>query len=214
MQQNGNGNQSVYLAYVNQEMAQVLNGLIGQEALNLVAMLQTGEHIPGYNAPQQDVAIGLLQWEKHLEDSFQNDDSTVTEKEAVIMARRGQGKFKESVSRFEKQCRITKVNRIEHLIASHIKPWRDCDDHRERLDGTNGLLLTPSIDHLFDRGYISFENNGELLISPRSDKFSLFRMGIETKKVVNVGSFNDDQKNYLNYHRDSVFLQSRVEIRE
>lgn len=146
----------------------------------------------------------------HLTESIQNDDSILTEKEAIIMARRGQGKFKESVCRYEQKCRITEVNRIEHLTASHIKLWRDCDDHKERLDGSNGLLLTPSIDHLFDRGYISFENNGELLISPKSDKLSLFRMGIETKKVVNVGLFNQDQKSYLDYHRESVFLRSRV----
>jgi hypothetical protein len=26
--------------------------------------------------------------------------------------------------------------------------------------------LTPSIDHLFDRGFIGFEDNGRLIISP------------------------------------------------
>ena len=38
-----------------------------------------------------------------------------------------------------------------HLIASHCKPWRDSTNEK-RLNGENGLLLTPSIDHLFDRG--------------------------------------------------------------
>jgi hypothetical protein len=64
------------------------------------------------------------------------------------------------VSRIEHACRITGVNRPEHLIASHCKPWRDCESHDERLDGENGLLLTPTVDHLFDRGFISFENDG------------------------------------------------------
>jgi len=213
IQKNGNGNQSVYLAYVNHAMAEILNSLIGQEAQKLAGFSQIGEEISEYG-PQKDVAIGLLQWEDHLADSIQNDESLITEKEAIIMARRGQGKFKESVCRYERKCRITEVDRIEHLIASHIKPWRDCDDHQERLDGTNGLLLTPTIDHLFDRGYISFENNGELLVSPRSERLSLNRMGIKTDKVINVGAFNQDQKNYLDYHRDSVFLQSRIEIRD
>jgi len=41
-------------------------------------------------------------------------------------------------------CRITGVNREEHLRASHCKPWRDAINE-ERLDGENGLLLTPSM---------------------------------------------------------------------
>jgi len=49
------------------------------------------------------------------------------------------------------------VDRPEHLRASHCKPWCDCESNEERLNGENGLLLTPSIDHLFDRGFISFE---------------------------------------------------------
>jgi predicted restriction endonuclease len=110
----------------------------------------------------------------------------------------------------ESWCRITKVDRIEHLRASHIKPWRDCDDNVERLVGSNGLLLTPSIDHLFDRGFISFEDNGSLLISPAAHLLSLRKMGIETDKSFNVGSFNGDQKHFLNYHREAVFLEARV----
>ena len=43
-----------------------------------------------------------------------------------------------------------------HLVASLCKPWRD-STNEERLEAENGLLLTPSIDHLFDRGFIGFE---------------------------------------------------------
>ena len=49
----------------------------------------------------------------------------------------------------EERCRITHVNNPVHLVASHCKPWRD-SNNQERLNGDNGLLLTPSIDHLFD----------------------------------------------------------------
>jgi putative restriction endonuclease len=59
----------------------------------------------------------------------------------------------------ERCCRITGVNNLAHLRASHCKPWRD-SNNEERLHGENGLLLTPTIDHLFDRGFISFENAG------------------------------------------------------
>jgi len=82
------------------------------------------------------------------------------EEQALIKARRGQGLFRQKVAHIERFCRVTRVDRPEHLIASHIKPWRE-SDNRERLFEGNGLLLTPTIDHLFDRGFISFENNGE-----------------------------------------------------
>lgn len=37
-------------------------------------------------------------------------------------------------------------------VASHTKPWRD-STNEQRLDGENELLLTPTIDHLFDKGF-------------------------------------------------------------
>ncbi|WP_216840954.1 HNH endonuclease signature motif containing protein [Acidobacterium sp. S8] len=59
--------------------------------------------------------------------------------------------------RIERFCRVTKVENPLHLRASHCKPWRDLSNE-ERLNGENGLLLTPTIDHLSDRGFISFED--------------------------------------------------------
>jgi hypothetical protein len=78
----------------------------------------------------------------------------------------------------------------------------------ERLDRENGFLLTPSIDHLYDRGYISFESNGELLISPVAHIDSLDRMGVPVSSGTNVGSFSVGQKRYLEFHRESVFLRA------
>jgi len=63
---------------------------------------------------------------------------------------------------------------------------------------------------LFDRGFISFENNGELIISEVTHKDSIRRMGINPDKIIHVGQFNPDQKAYLDYHKDHVFLQARV----
>ncbi len=96
----------------------------------------------------------------------------------------------------------------EHLIASHVKPWRD-SKNEERLDGENGLLLTPTVDHLFDKGFISFENNGELIISPVTDSVSLRRMGIDDHSPVNVGTFSEGQRRYLEFHRENVLRMSR-----
>jgi hypothetical protein len=102
------------------------------------------------------------------------------------------------------------VNQIEHLRASHCKPWRDANND-ERLDGENGLLLTPDVDHLFDRGFISFEDNGTLLVSPVVHREALHRMGLDEELLRrNVGGFSEGQRSYLAFHRDSVFLEARV----
>ncbi len=147
-------------------------------------------------------------WERTLERQVTNDSSIrETERQALIRARNGQGLFRDRVSKIETKCRVTGVENPVHLVASHCKPWRD-SNNEERLDGENGLLLTPSIDHLFDRGFIGFEDNGKLIISPVAHKPSLQRMGIEVAKVVNVGGFTSGQKQFLDFHRNAVLLQS------
>ena len=153
------------------------------------------------------VADDLDVWERRLEEKVQSDTSVrETDREAIIRARCGQGIFKERVSRIERRCRITGVENLTHLIASHCKPWRD-SSNEERLNGENGLLLTPSIDHLFDRGFIGFESSGELIISPVAHRPSLQRMGIATEQIVNVGAFTEGQKHFLDFHRNSVLLR-------
>jgi hypothetical protein len=200
LQPNGNGLQSVYLTELPKPLAEVLMGLIGQEVAVLSLTAQTVKPVP---------ADDLDYWEHKLELDIVGDSSVrETERLAIIRARVGQGLFKERVSMIETKCRITGVENPVHLVASHCKPWRD-SSNEERLDGENGLLLTPSIDHLFDRGFIGFENNGKLIISPVAHRPSLVRMGVETEQIVNVGGFSSGQKQFLDFHRNSVFLESR-----
>jgi hypothetical protein len=65
------------------------------------------------------------------------------------------------------------------------------------------------MDHLFDRGFIGFENDGNLLISPVAHTESLQKMGLSLHVPVNVGTFSHGQKVYLEYHRESVLLRSK-----
>jgi putative restriction endonuclease len=199
LQRNGNGLQSVYLTELPSSLAQALIGLIGREVSTLAVAARDVKPIP---------ADDLEMWEQTLERQATNDSSIrETERQALIRARNGQGLFRDRVSKIETKCRITGVENPVHLVASHCKPWRD-STNEERLNGDNGLLLTPSIDHLFDRGFIGFEDNGKLIISPVAHKPSLQRMGIETCKVVNVGGFTSGQKQFLEFHRNAVLLQS------
>ena len=200
LQPNGNGIQSVYLTELPPPFAEVLAGLIGAEAQSLIGGLVVG-------APMQ-TNDDLDYWEHRLEAAVETDTSLPpTDREAIIRSRRGQGLFKQRVMEIENHCRITLVSNPVHLVASHCKPWRD-SNNQERLSGDNGLLLTPSIDHLFDRGFIGFEDNGELIISPVAHRPSLDRMGIDTTGTVNVGRFSSGQKSFLDFHRKMVLLKA------
>lgn len=206
LQSNGVGLQGVYLTELSPELASALLGLMGHDARMIVRGNRISEHI----RLDFDESLHSI-WEDSLEESIK-DNATIpeTERQAIIVARRGQGRFKKNVQKLESRCRITGVDRLEHLIASHCKPWRDCATNKERLDGENGLLLTPSIDHLFDRGFISFESSGRLIVSPVAHKSSLHRMGIPDEQSTNVGKFSSGQKRYLDFHREFVFLAANI----
>ena len=116
--------------------------------------------------------------------------------------------FKAKVTSIETCSRVTKVSRPEHPIASHTKPWR-VSGKREWLDGENGLLLTPSIDHLFDGVFKSFKNSWELIVSEVVDRSSLIKMGIPQSECFNAGMFTRKQAEHFEYHRDTILLQAR-----
>lgn len=203
LQPNGNGLQGVYLTLLPEPFAVALVDVIGREARTIV----DGSRIE--DRTETPAAIGLVEWEYHeMERVLTDQYIPETTRQAVVMARRGQGLFKQDVQRIERFCRLTKVDQVEHLRASHCKPWRD-SSNAERLDGENGLLLTPDADHLFDRGFISFENDGRVLVSPVVHRESLRKMGLEEALRGNVGGFTEGQKSYLAFHRDSVFLEAR-----
>jgi putative restriction endonuclease len=203
---NGYGNQGVYLAQIPRPMALVIAQLASPELLGIIQGIRFSETV---DVPLPELR-GIVEWEERESRQIsENLQLPETEKQALIKARRGQGLFRQRVAHIERFCRVTHVDQPEHLIASHIKPWRE-SDNRERLSEVNGLLLTPTIDHLFDRGFISFENGGELLVSPVAHEGSLNKMGIITDRVINVGDFAEPQKEFLEFHRTNVFLKSEV----
>lgn len=90
---------------------------------------------------------------------------TETTKESIRRARVGQGQFRTDVIRkWNGQCSLTGISNLGLLIASHIHAWT-LSDNDERLDPDNGLLLVAHIDKLFDRGLISFADDGQMLIN-------------------------------------------------
>jgi putative restriction endonuclease len=129
---------------------------------------------------------------------------SATQVSQLVKARRGQGLFRLNVQTIEKSCRLTNVATPYLLVASHIKPWRACDTSIERLDGNNGLLLTPHVDLLFDRGLISFNDMGDILVSTKVSRQDLVNLGLNLS-VYQPRPFNPQQSSYLKYHREEVF---------
>ncbi len=125
-----------------------------------------------------------------------------TEKEAIIKSRRGQGLFRTNSIQLWKTCSVTGFSKSDILIASHIKPWK-VSVNQERIDHFNSLLLVPSLDKLFDKGYIGFESNGKILISDRIVKHDLERIGLNNG--LRLRQIPDETKNYLEYHREYQF---------
>jgi putative restriction endonuclease len=199
----GRGQQS-YLSEISDDLARVLGGLIGHQAAELLHAAQSAlvkNH--ARSIPEQ---APVKEWEDHLQNVIRRDPHLrETEKQALVTSRIGQGLFKENVWVVETGCRVTGVDNPNHLIGSHIKPWRH-SNNEERLNGENGLLLTPSIDHLFDKGYITFENSGSLLVSPRADRESLAKMGVKDESSVFLRPFTHLQRGFLDFHRDEIFL--------
>jgi putative restriction endonuclease len=130
---------------------------------------------------------------------------TASVRDQMIRARRGQGLFRFRVFQIESACRLTGIANPDLLIASHIKPWRLCATTHERLDGANGLLLTPHVDRLFDRGLIGFSDEGVVLLSPALAAGDIRRLGLVEACARNVGTFSERQRLYLAWHREAVF---------
>ena len=126
-----------------------------------------------------------------------------SEKQTLIMARVGQGKYREGLLKLWGGCSVTGFSRPELLRASHIKPWKQCSN-QERLDVYNGLLLMPHLDLMFDKGYITFDDLGCIIISKRLTRSELLQLNIDKKMKLKF--ISSEHMNYLEYHRMNIFF--------
>jgi len=91
------------------------------------------------------------------------------------------------------------------LIASHIKPWRDCTTNKESISKYNGLLLTPNLDALFDAGYITFDNEGSIVISPQLSEADKKILGITNE--MKLKKIAEGHRKFLEYHRTNIYRE-------
>ena len=89
-----------------------------------------------------------------------------TETECLAVQRIGQDVFRTSLLEYwNGQCPLTGIMDTALLRASHIVPWKDCASDADRLDVHNGLLLSALWDAAFDRGLITFDDDGAPIFS-------------------------------------------------
>ena len=197
LQSNGSGRE-FYLTEISAELFSFLCQIGGNSSQNIISQELERTNLRSNNF----VASESLDDEHEQQIKSRTDFTGPLEKERIQKSRRGQGVFRQNVRAIERSCRVTGVRQARHLRASHIKPWRLSND-KEKLDGNNGLLLSPHVDQLFDGGWITFTDTGDLLRSNRLDRSVLDSWRIP--EVLNVGAFNSEQKRYLTFHRESIF---------
>ena len=121
-----------------------------------------------------------------------------TERRGLVTSRVGQGWYRQEIlKKWGNKCSITGCSLTEILISSHIKGWSESNED-ERLDPNNGILLSPNIDSLFDKHFISFQDNGSIMISDKVSKEDLEYLGISNSVKLKV---DDGMKKYLLHHR-------------
>lgn len=122
-----------------------------------------------------------------------------TQKVSLVNTRIGQGRFRENLIQYWQGCAVTGYQQYDLLMASHIKPWRD-STNSERLSHFNGILLLPNLDKAFDKGYISFGDDGVIQISDFID--SPETLGINATLNIHLA---EQHRDFLAFHRKEVF---------
>ncbi len=125
---------------------------------------------------------------------------TATEKQDFLAVRIGQARFRRLVlATWNHRCCVTRSTQF--LTAGHIKPWSE-SSNEERVDPFNGLSLSPVYDKAFDQGFITFDNDGQLRISPLLAANAPL-LGIDQRRQVT--GLDERHCKYLAYHRAKRF---------
>ena len=197
LQSNGNGNEGVYLTQISEPLAQKLLQLIGKDAIPV--MTEAAEH---YGEARTDEEAAADHIEKLIK---KNTSISETEKDALIKARKGQGRFRDEVISLHGKCPFTGISNSKFLRASHLKPWARCNDNQERLDPLNGVPLTPVADQLVDQGFATFTDSGRVIFSPLLNPDESISMGINVRKEYEIHIHHQRQLKYIEYHRNNIF---------
>ena len=168
---------------------------------------------PGFNQTKHRISLDYLKnivsliesktgyFESERIDDF-NEPLTGDEKEVIVKARINQSMYRQIlIKKYGSKCCLCGVSDERMLIASHIKPWNKCDKY-EKVSEHNGLLLCPNHDKLFDKGFITFKDSGEVIISEKLSKNDRMFLNIREGMKINM---DPEQIPFMRFHRREVF---------
>lgn len=131
------------------------------------------------------------------------DEPTTARRE--IESRLGQGRFRNEVLElWQHRCAVTGSSTIEAIRASHIKPWSEFPELR--LDSHNGIPLIATLDALFDKGLISFDARGRMLLSEKLSDEERGFLGVSKGRQIDCRSKRT--ATYLEWHREHFGFES------
>lgn len=121
------------------------------------------------------------------------------QRETIVNTRIGQEYFRDALINYWGECAITRCRAVHLLRASHVKPWSKCNA-MEAVDPFNGFLLSPTLDAAFDKGFITFDNTGKVLVSTYLKESDAKILGISSSLCLT--RIDPKHKHYLKYHRE------------
>lgn len=126
-----------------------------------------------------------------------------------VKTRVNQNFFRQIVlANYDYKCALTGIDIKDLLIASHIVPWSE--NITERLNPENGICLSALYDKAFDKGYISFDDNGKVIFSSileqkvSNEYYAKFFLPIKDCCIVTPKKYFPNAL-FLEWHRDVIF---------
>lgn len=125
------------------------------------------------------------------------------EKDAIVKIRVNQSSYRQKLLSMYNKCCLCGVQNDKVLIASHIKPWSCCEPS-EKVDVYNGLILCPNHDKLFDTGLISFNNQGNIIISNELSDEERISLNLKNDMKIMLPKYSIK---YMEYHNKNIFIK-------
>ena len=140
---------------------------------------------------------------KEIDDEYKNKPGM--DVDAIVKRRVGQSEFRSLLEvKHEAKCHVSQIDKRKLLIASHIVPWSKSTGD-EKTDSDNGLLLAVNWDAVFDKGLISFDDQGKVVFSDDLDEETSNQLGLSRNVTLREGVLTSGRKKYLQRHRQDVF---------
>lgn len=147
----------------------------------------------------------LIQNEDYILDEIEENQNVSTKiRKQIIDSRVGQGIYRKKLLEECPFCPFTQIDNEALLNASHIKPWKK-SNNKEKTDPKNGFIFTPTYDRLFDRGFITFSDSKELIISNWISETTRKQLKIDDGMIINDLPLCKERLGYLKFHRENEF---------